>query len=174
MTATQSPSMTLEQFNSFFSKHWGRYYGLAISILRNPEGAEDAVQEAYLRAHQSLHRFEGRSRLNTWLHRLVVNVCKTHLRAAQRSYARDRNFIDAKKVLLPAIELPDAQLLGREGGDALLRALNSLDFELKGILSLRAKGLSYKDIAQAMDLPIGTVKSRLFRARTGVLRELRV
>ena len=154
----------------------GRYQDqsmtLAVRMLRNREEAEEAVQDAFVRAYNALDRFEGSARFSTWLYRIVYNVCLTRL-------ARARNGPQA-------LEYDDERGYGEEGGPAALDAVEGEDFSRfirKSIEALPVKyatmlslfylqDLTHEEICKVTDLPLGTVKTHLFRARALLQREL--
>lgn len=162
-----------DAFRVLVERHQDRAYGLALRILRDPDRARDAVQEAFLKAWASLGRFQGRSAFYTWLYRLVFNQC-IDLRRRDRS-GRHVEWDDAAPVSGDA--LPDSHAEGDplrgvhrgELREALAAALESLPDDARRTLVLREiDGLSYAEIAKALDIPKGTVMSRLHHARRRV------
>jgi RNA polymerase sigma-70 factor (ECF subfamily) len=168
-------------------RYQGRAYRLALRVLRDDELARDACQEAFLKAFLNLKRFEGRSSFYTWLYRLVMNLCLDFKR-------RDRSnrYVDVPE---PAdleriagserasheaedwrshTEAPDAALERRELRTAMARAIEQLPASARETLVLReVEGLSYAEIAQVLEIPKGTVMSRLHYARRRVQELLR-
>lgn len=140
---------------------------------------EDIVQEVFIKAYRALARFRGESAFYTWLYRIAINTAKNHLVAqGRRPPATD---VDADEAAhtdagrgLREIGTPEANLLSREVAETVTRALNTLPPDLRQAITLRElEGLSYEEIAQVMDCPIGTVRSRIFRAREAIDRDLR-
>lgn len=146
-------------FERLLDRYERRIYNLALRMLGgHPTDAEDATQDIFLEIHRSLPRFRGEARLDTWIHRIAVNVCLQRRR----------------KKVLPTTELPEADLLDGSAGDPFQAAVRG---ELKEILSVALEhlpaaqrdvvllhgmqGLSYSEVAVAMSCPVGTVKSRL-------------
>lgn len=166
----------LSAFNTLVIRHQGAAYALAFRFLRSREAAEDATQEAFLRAYRALDGFRG-ERFKSWLLRIVANVARDELRRRKRRPQRslDEARDDPER---PSIE-PRALDLGPEGHaeqtdlrrlleDALAQLPE--DWRLVVLLS-DVHGLSYNEVAAAAELPLGTVKSRLSRARA-YLREI--
>ncbi len=144
--------------------HLDAAYGLARWLVRHDQDAEDVVQEAFLRALQFFRGFQGDS-ARAWLLQIVRNTCYTWL-------ARHRTtpITPASAEMLedvPAVEsTPEAQLALKEDRQLLLRAIAALPVEFREALVLRElEGLSYKEIARIIEIPLGTVMSRLARAR---------
>jgi RNA polymerase sigma-70 factor (ECF subfamily) len=143
----------------------GRLYGIAGQILRNPAQAEDAVQNALIRAWRDLPRLRDAGRFDAWLRRLLVNACHDELRRSSR-YRSDVTLGDFDGAM------PDvsASLAAR---DEIAQGFARLTDEYRTVLALRFYlDLSLAEIAQALDLPIGTVKSRLSRASRALHAEL--
>ena len=172
-----------DAFRVLVERHQGRAHGLALRILRDTDRARDAVQEAFLKAYAALDRFEGRSGFYTWLYRLVFNQCidmKRRERPARSVEWRDEVAHD----LAPGV---DAASLPVAGGladpaeayhraqlrEALAAAIESLPEDARRTLVLReVDGLSYQEIAEALEIPKGTVMSRLHYARKRVRETL--
>ena len=160
-----------DAFEQIVLEHQKNVYNLALKMVGNPDDAFDMSQETFLRAYHSLQNFRGDSRLSVWLYRLTSNTCIDFLRKKKR-----RNEIslsvtdDAGKE--DELDIPDDRfapetVLGkRELRQAIQDGLASLPEVYRQILTLREiGGLSYEEIADALSLEAGTVKSRLFRAR---------
>ena len=176
-----------EAFRVLVERYQGRAHRLALRVLRDEEQARDAVQDAFLKVHSNLGRFESRSSFYTWLYRLVMNVC---LDAKRRD--RSSRFVDTPEVgdleriatheSIPVTEqhwrgheeAPDAALDRSELRNAVARAITALPDAARETLILReVEGLSYSEIAEALDIPKGTVMSRLHYARRRVQEILR-
>jgi RNA polymerase sigma-70 factor (ECF subfamily) len=168
-------------------RYQGRAYRLALRVLRDEEQARDAVQDAFLKAYVNLGRFEGRSSFYTWLYRLVMNLCLDAKR-------RDRSVRtvesaeppDLERIATPDVrgadegpwraheEGPEAAVDRRELRSALARAIDELPEAARETLILRElEGLSYAEIAESLQIPKGTVMSRLHYARRRVQELLR-
>jgi RNA polymerase sigma-70 factor (ECF subfamily) len=176
-----------EAFRVLVERYQGRAHRLALRVLRDEEQARDAVQDAFLKVHSNLGRFENRSSFYTWLYRLVMNVC---LDAKRRD--RSSRFVDTPEVgdleriatheSMPASEqhfrvheeAPDDALDRSELRNAVAKAITALPDAARETLILReVEGLSYSEIAEALDIPKGTVMSRLHYARRRVQELLR-
>lgn len=173
-----------EAFRILVERYQRRAYRLALRVLRDDEQARDAVQEGFLKAYASLHRFEGRSSFYTWLYRLVMNLCldlKRRDRSGSHVEWDDGRCIESAEGVGPALGDP------RGGGDhapadAVLRkelrlqvgaAIEELPEGARETLLLReVDGLSYAEIAEALGVPKGTVMSRLHYARRRIRKLL--
>ena len=166
-------------FEELVSRREAEVYRLALRMLGNPDDAMEATQDAFLRAYRALPRFRGEAAFRTWLFGIAINVCRSQL-ASRESRNRRRNVpLDATDhedgevaLSLPAAPGPDPERAahGAELGVALARALAGLSSEHREILLLREmQGLEYEELASVLSCAVGTVKSRLARAR-GALR----
>ncbi|HID46067.1 MAG TPA: RNA polymerase sigma factor RpoE [Chromatiaceae bacterium] len=139
----------------------------------------DVSQEAFIKAYRALPKFRGDSAFYTWLYRIAINTAKNHLAAkGRRPPADDVEAITAEQMdsgaRLKEFDTPEHLLLQDEIARTIRDALNDLPDDLRTAISLRElEGLSYDEIAQAMDCPIGTVRSRIFRARDAIEKKLR-
>ena len=156
-------------FEALVLRHQTRIVNYALAIVRDPADAEDVAQETFIRAYRSLARFRGDSSFKTWLYTIATNAARTGLdRRGRRSRVEDGS-LDDEAGPLAAADVPagdaDAEtaLVRREAID---RALAALPPDLRVAVVLRdVEGLDYKEIAAATGAPIGTVESRIFRAR---------
>jgi RNA polymerase sigma-70 factor (ECF subfamily) len=154
-------------------RHQGRAYRLARRVLRDEEGARDAVQEAFLKAYASLDRFQGRSGFYTWLYRLVLNQCLDALRrrlSERRADWEEDDPIEKAAADTPEVTgvvfQPAAEAMRGELREKLAAAIATLPASSRETLLLReVDGLSYAEIARAQGIPKGTVMSRLHYAR---------
>lgn len=173
-----------DAFRMLVERYQGRAYGLALRVLRDEEQAKDAVQDAFLKVYRSLDRFEGRAGFYTWLYRIVMNQCLDRKRRDKSDREVEWNDEFAAGVLnasesaaSPAgrdadREAPDVAIERSEIRQAVARAIDALPEDARRTIQLREiDGLSYKEIAEAMGIPKGTVMSRLHYARQR-LREL--
>lgn len=145
-------------------------FHLCLRMVGNTEDAEDLAQEAFFKAWKGLKFYKFESSFSTWLYRLTTNVCIDHLRKQKRKTAISLTMEeeeDGQELELPDCDpLPEEQVLKKEAAQQLQRAMGKLEEDARLILTLRVvEDLSYEQIAQIMDLKIGTVKSRLARAR---------
>lgn len=148
-----------------------RVYGLALRMLGNAAEAEDVAQEAFLRAHRGLAQFRGDARLSTWLYAIVSRLCLNRLAGSERRHAHHGD--ETLERLADARPGPDLALERGELEEALHRAIGELPEERRIVVVLRdVEGLAYEEIAEVLDLPVGTVRSRLHRARLDLKEKL--
>lgn len=146
-------------------------YNLALRMVMNPEDASDMAQEAFIRAYNSLASFRGESKFSVWLYRIVSNVCLDFLRSRSRhptvSLSVENDEGEETELDIPdESQSPEALLERRLTRDSVRRGLDALSEEYRQILLLREiQGLSYDEIAETLSMELGTVKSRIFRAR---------
>src|SRR5262249_43981584 len=140
-------------------------------VLGNTAEAEDAAQEAFVRAHRALSQFRGDAKLSTWLYAITSRVCLTRLGLGERGMIRQGE--DSIQRLAHDADGPDAALEQTELEAALHRAIAELPEDRRIVIVLRdLEGPSYEEIAEALDLPAGTVRSRLHRARLDLREKL--
>lgn len=149
-------------------------------FVRDPAEVEDVTQEAFIKAYRALPSFRGDSAFYTWLYRIGINTAKNYLVALGRraptttgfDNEEAEGFEDAEQ--LRDSNTPESELEGREIAATVNRAMDALPADLRTAITLREiEGLSYEEIANAMNCPVGTVRSRIFRAREAVAMELR-
>ena len=152
--------------------------GLIVRFVRDPHEAQDVAQEAFIKAYRALANFRGDSQFYTWLYRIAINTAKNYLVARGRRppesdiSAEDAEFMDGDHDLKD-IESPERLMLRDEIEATVHRAIAALPEDLRTALTLREfDGLSYEDIAAVMQCPVGTVRSRIFRAREAVDKAL--
>ena len=158
-------------FEKLVIENQTKVYNLALRMVGNAEDAYDMSQEAFIKAYNSLAFFRGESRFSVWLYRLTTNVCLDFLRSQGRkqhnslTYMNDED--DDKELEIPDDRFsPETLAEKKELREAVNRGLMNLPKEYRAILLLREiDGLSYEEIAEALSLEEGTVKSRIFRAR---------
>jgi RNA polymerase sigma-70 factor, ECF subfamily len=154
----------------------GRVLGLCLSILGNFTQAEDAAQEIFIKAYQSLSSFRGESRFSTWLYRIASNHCKDLLRKKSRQKTESLDALadrmgDAVEELL---ESPPKTEISAENAENIEKVLSALSPHDRVILTLReSEGLSYQEIAETLDCTVDAVKARLRRAREALNEILR-
>lgn len=161
----------------------GRYQGRLISVVsrlvKDPGEAEDVVQETFVKAYRALPRFRGESQFYTWIYRIAINSAKNSLAsAARRPHFCD---IDLDGILprsegvlsITAPPSPEEYVRGGELAGKAAKVMSTLPTELQDVITLRERdGLSYEEIAKQMACPVGTVRSRLFRARQTVEKKV--
>ncbi len=162
-----------DAFAQLVQANQNKIYSLALRMTGNPEDGADLAQEAFLKAWRSLPTFQEESSFSTWLYRLASNLCIDFLRKERRRKAAVTTIsLDDDEDDSPPMEVadhrftPETEVERRELRAAMSRALHSLSDEHRQILILReVEGLSYTEIAEALELEEGTVKSRIARAR---------
>lgn len=167
-------------FELLVSKYHRRIIRLIARVLRDPAEVEDMAQETFIKAYQALPAFRGESAFYTWLYRIAVNTAKNYLASRGRRVSTVagtnmeavETFPDAAQ--LRDINTPESQLMSKEIAQAVNAAMNGLPEELRIAITLREiEGLSYDEISATMNCPIGTVRSRIFRAREAIAAKLR-
>ena len=167
-------------FDALVLKYQHKVVKLVMRYVRNPAEAEDIAQEAFIKAYRALPQFRGDSAFYTWLYRIAINTAKNAV------VSRDRSPIDFDLDLqnsdesydmqgrLKDSETPEALTLTEEIRSTVNSAIDALPEDLRTAIVLRElEGLSYEEIADAMGCPVGTVRSRIFRAREAIDRRLR-
>ena len=166
-------------FDLLVRKYQHRVIALIGRYVNDWSECQDVAQETFLRAYRALDGFRGDAQFYTWLHRIAVNTAKNHLvSAGRRPPTGDIDVADAEQVdsgiRLRDNDTPERELMRQEVEQTVLRAVQALPEELREAITLReVEGMSYEDIAERMDCPIGTVRSRIFRAREAIDEELR-
>lgn len=160
-------------------KYQKRIERLVARMLRDANQVPDVVQETFINAYRALHQFRGDARFYTWLHRIAVNTTYKALQEKKRnplvSFSdlspdnEDEHETFSSQVEPTSDETPEAVVAARQVAEAMNAAMQALPPESRQALELREmEGLSYEEIAQLMDIPIGTVRSRIFRAREAI------
>lgn len=161
------------------AEHQRMVVQLAVNLLDDRDEALDVSQEVFLRVFRTIHRFRGQSSLRTWIYRIAVNQARNRHRFWRRRRRADQVSIEDHVSLHGELvslrqATPERELAQKELGDRLQRALNNLPFDQRTAIVLReVDGLSYDEIAFSLGVAIGTVKSRLTRARQALRLELR-
>jgi RNA polymerase sigma-70 factor (ECF subfamily) len=165
-------------FDVLVIKYQQKVINLVTRYVHDPHIAMDVSQESFIKAYRGLKNFRGDSAFYTWLYRIAINTAKNHLVTKRRRMPDDD--IDAQEAeqyeggeMLRDISTPENELLTEEINDTITAAINALPDDLRIAITLRElEGLSYEEISDAMDCPIGTVRSRIFRARESIEAEL--
>ncbi|HEU0224340.1 MAG TPA: RNA polymerase sigma factor RpoE [Steroidobacteraceae bacterium] len=166
-------------FDALVLKYQHKVLKLVQRYVRNPAEAEDIAQEAFIKAYRALPAFRGDSAFYTWLYRIAINTAKNSLVASRRRpVSYDLDLQDGTQVQAQARlsdgETPEALALTDEIRRTVNEAIEALPDDLRLAIVLRElEGLSYEDIARTMECPVGTVRSRIFRAREAIDRSLR-
>lgn len=161
-------------FDLLFSRYQHKILNLVSRYLRDREDVEDVAQEAFIKAFRALPRFRGESAFYTWLYRIAINTAKNHLVARSRRPpgtdvdVEDAEFMDGTDMLKES-ENPESALARDELSAEIDLAISQLPDDLRSAVTLREfDGLTYEQIAEIMDCPVGTVRSRIFRAREAI------
>jgi RNA polymerase sigma-70 factor, ECF subfamily len=158
-------------FEELVRRYQHRVFGVAVRMLRNAAEAEEAAQEVFLRVYRAVDEFRGEARLSTWLYAITSRVCLTRLGSGERRLVREGE--ETLTRLANGEATPGAALERSELEAALHRAIAELPEERRIVVVLRdLEGLAYEEIAAALDLPLGTVRSRLHRARMDLKEKL--
>lgn len=168
----------LRAFDLLVLKYQGRIGALVSRYIADAGEVEDVTQEAFIKAYRALSKFRGDSAFYTWLYRIAANAAKNHLVAKGRRPGADATIEDAEIFddggLVSETSSPEAMAMGDELAAVVEQALQSLPEELGAALTLRElEGLSYDDIAEVLGCPVGTVRSRIFRAREAIDEQVR-
>jgi RNA polymerase sigma-70 factor (ECF subfamily) len=165
-------------FDLLVRKYQHRIAGLIGRYIPDWSECQDVAQETFLRAYRAIGNFRGDAQFYTWLHRIAVNTAKNHLVAHNRRPPTDDiDIADAEQyasgMRLRDNDTPERELMRQQLEQTVMRAVEALPEELRVAITLReVDGLSYEEIAKKMDCPIGTVRSRIFRAREAIDLEM--
>lgn len=162
-------------YNLLVSKYHRRLGRLLTRLLRNQEDIEDVIQESFIKAYRAIGNFRGESAFYTWIYRIAINTAKNLLVTQSRrpSTVQEQTDNDNETFednsALSNIDTPESLLQTRQIGEAVNQAMAALPDDLRDAIVMREiDGLSYEEIAAAMGCPIGTVRSRIFRAREAI------
>ena len=169
-----------QAFELLVEKYQRKLARLLSRFIRDPAEVEDVTQEAFIKAYRALPAFRGDSAFYTWLYRIGINTAKNYLMAMGRR-APTSTEVEAEEAegfeegeQLRDINTPESMLLSSEIANTVNSTIEQLPEELRTAIQMREiEGMSYEDIAKAMDCPIGTVRSRIFRAREAIAEQLR-
>jgi RNA polymerase sigma-70 factor (ECF subfamily) len=169
-----------QAFGLLVEKYQRKLARLLSRFIRDPAEVEDVTQEAFIKAYRALPAFRGDSAFYTWLYRIGINTAKNYLMAMGRR-APTSTEVEADEAegfeegeQLRDINTPESVLLSNEIAETVNSTIERLPEELRTAIQLREiEGMSYEDIARVMDCPIGTVRSRIFRAREAIAQQLR-
>ncbi|MDR2689504.1 MAG: RNA polymerase sigma factor RpoE [Azoarcus sp.] len=169
-----------QAFGLLVSKYQRKLHRLLARLVRDPAEVEDLAQEVFIKAYRALGSFRGESAFYTWLYRIGLNTAKNHLAALGRRVPAASG-LDVSEAEAHAggeklhnLDTPERQLMTRQIAHTVEEAIAALAPELREAITLRElEGLSYEEIANVMDCPVGTVRSRIFRAREAIAARLR-
>mgnify|MGYP001557226584 FL=1 len=165
-------------FDLLVLKYQHKIVNLVMRYVRDPELALDITQEAFIKAYRALPRFRGDSAFYTWMYRIAVNTAKNHLAAQRRRPMNvELDMQDPEQYDLHAklkeTDTPEGITLSNELKATVERAIAALPEDLRTAIILRElEGMSYEEIAQTMECPVGTVRSRIFRARDAISKKI--
>ncbi len=166
-------------FDMLVLKYQHKIMGLISRYVHDADEVQDVAQEAFIKAYRALPNFRGDSAFYTWLYRIAINTAKNHLVSrSRRPPGSDVELEDAEYYegggALRDIETPESALFGEELREVVETAIKELPDDLRTAVTLREfDGLSYEDIAEVMSCPVGTVRSRIFRAREAIDKQVR-
>ena len=163
-------------FEQMVSRYWGRIYAMVHQLLRNPEDAEEVTQDTFIRAHRGLVNFRGESAFSTWLYQIATNLARNRYwywwrRRRDQSISFDQPIAGDNETtladIIPAdLETPEDATITQEFVNRIADCMQKLSPKHREILVLRnVKNLSYEEIAEILHISVGTVKSRIARAR---------
>ena len=163
-------------FNEMVSRYWDRIYGMVHQLLRNQQDAEEVTQDAFIRAHRGLANFRGDSAFSTWLYQIATNLARNRYwywwrRKRDKTVSFDQpvsadNDTPLSEVFAAPMETPGDITVTQEFVDRIAEGMEKLGAKHREILILRnIKNMSYEDIAGVLNISVGTVKSRIARAR---------
>ena len=157
-------------FNFLMTKYYPRVYASLYSFTKSKEDSEDIAQQTFVKVWQQINSFRGESALFTWIYRIAINLAKNYV--ASSAYKKQKINIssDSVEIDFPSYENPENSLMHLESLNGIKSYVDQLPESLRTAFTLReVDGKSYEEIANITNTPIGTVRSRIFRAREGVL-----
>ncbi len=172
-----------EAFNEMVTRYWDRIYGMVNQLLRNPQDAEEVTQDAFIRAHRGLVNFRGDSAFSTWLYQIATNLARNRYwywwrRKRDKSVSFDApvsadNATTLAELIPAELETPEDATVTQELISGIAAGMEKLTAKHREILILRnVKNLSYEEIAAILSISVGTVKSRIARARDSLRAKL--
>ncbi len=167
-------------FELLVEKYQRRLHRLLSRMVRDAEEVEDIAQETFIKAYRALPSFRGDAAFYTWLYRIGVNTAKNYLASRKKAMptisdqAMDDDDEPDERLVAQDHNTPETELMSKQIALAVNEAVQALPEELRSAITLREmEGLSYEEIAELMSCPIGTVRSRIFRAREAIAAKLR-
>jgi RNA polymerase sigma-70 factor (ECF subfamily) len=165
-------------FDLLVIKYQHKLVHLVNRYVKDPSEAQDVAQDAFIKAYRALPEFRGESAFYTWLYRIAINTAKNYLLSrSRRSYDYEIDVEDAEQLgddHLKDTETPEELLMNEQVVQVIRLAIDGLPEEMRVAINLREfEGMSYEEIAEVMDCPIGTVRSRIFRAREAIDEKLK-
>lgn len=170
----------LKAFGLLVEKYQSRLYRMILRVIKNPSTVEDLVQESLIKAYRSITSFRGDSAFYTWLYKIGLNTARNYLYDAKRNVHIDESIAleDAENfstaIDIHQAETPETELINKQIAKTVNDAIAALPTELQTAITLREiEGLSYEQISNIMDCPVGTTRSRIFRARNIISEKLK-
>lgn len=167
-------------FEMLFTKYQRRVSRLVSRFVRSDAEVEDIVQESFIKAYRALGSFRGDSAFYTWLYRIAVNTAKNHLVAASKrpisltQFEKNDDDDFEEDHFMSDAATPESELITKQIAETVNKTMNELPADLREAIMLREiEGMSYEDIADSMGCPIGTVRSRIFRAREAISQKIK-
>ena len=164
-----------KSFELLIIKYQRRIFNVIFRVVRDRDAVEDLAQETFLNAFKSIKRFKGGSSFYTWIYRIAVNVSINYLSKRKKAVFVDEGVMETEAVtdrVTNAADSPELNMQGREFASATSKAIEKIPADIRTAIVLREyEGLSYQEIADVTDSPIGTVRSRIFRGRA-MLKEM--
>ena len=162
----------MSAFEELIIQYEKKVYNVALRVLKNPDDAMDISQEVFIKIYKNLDKFDGKASFSTWLYRITTNTCIDELRKrkGKETYSIDNDIENEegsyKREFVDNSPTPEEQTIIKESGNEIIKAMENLSDEHRTIITLRdIEGLSYNEIADITGVSIGTVKSRISRAR---------
>jgi len=168
-----------DAYTELVRRYEPRVFAVCMKMVRNPETARDLAQDTFVKAFRALDTFDRDYTFSTWLYKIARNTCIDHFRRSKlETYSLDAPMKtregEMEREIESPIETPERFLLMKEKGRLINEAIQSLPDKYREVINLRhAQELPYEDIAQILDVPLGTVKARLFRARELLKKRLK-
>lgn len=168
-----------KSFDILVIKYQHKIIQLVNRYIRDPHEAQDVAQDTFIKAYRALPSFRGESAFYTWIYRIAINMAKNHIASRARRPSDDDIDVESAEQFETATglkdnETPEGVVLTEELAKVIQQALDELPDELREAITLREfDGLSYDEIATAMNCPVGTVRSRIFRAREAIDRKMK-
>ncbi len=162
----------MRSFEELIYQYEKKVYNVALRVFKNPEDAKDISQDVFIKIYKNLNKFDNKSSFSTWLYRITTNTCIDELRKrkGRETISIDNDIEDDegsfKREFADNEPTPEEKVISKEGESEIIKSMNTLSDEHRTIIVMRdIEGLSYTEISEAIGISIGTVKSRISRAR---------
>ena len=160
-------------FNFLMNKYYSRVYASLLSFTKSHEDSEDLTQQTFLKVWQQLKTFRGDSAFFTWVYRIAINLAKNHVSSAGFKKQKINTSIEDADIEIKSFDDAELRLIHEQSLKEIRIFINNLPESLRTAFTLREQdGLSYEEISKITDTPIGTVRSRIFRARESILEHI--